>query len=124
MDGVQRWLDRLGLGQLAAVFADQQIDLDVLTELTDEDLEKLCIPLGPRKKLLRAIAEIRDGESPSGSSASTRSAESVDAERRQLTGEKLALDLQPDRRRCPSQPLSRESSAPAAHPRSWRARPT
>ena len=38
MDGVQRWLDRLGLGQLAAVFADQQIDLDVLTELTDEDL--------------------------------------------------------------------------------------
>ncbi len=52
MDGVPQWLDRLGLGRFAAVFAEQQIDLEVLTELTDEDLEKLGIPLGPRKKLL------------------------------------------------------------------------
>ncbi|GMQ75315.1 MAG: adenylate/guanylate cyclase domain-containing protein [Gammaproteobacteria bacterium] len=81
MDGVPQWLDRLGLGRFAAVFAEQQIDLEVLTELTDEDLEKLGIPLGPRKKLLKAIAELRDREPRSGSSASTRSA----AERRHLT---------------------------------------
>jgi class 3 adenylate cyclase len=81
MDGVPQWLERLGLGRFAAVFAEQQIDLEVLTELTDEDLEKLGIPLGPRKKLLKAIAELRDREPPSGSSASTRSA----AERRHLT---------------------------------------
>ena len=86
MDGVPQWLDRLGLGRFAAAFAEQQIDLDVLTELTDEDLEKLGIPLGPRKKLLKAIAELRDGESPSGSPVSTQSAAgSVDAERRHLT---------------------------------------
>ncbi len=86
MDGVPQWLDQLGLGRFAAVFAEQRIDLEVLTELTDEDLEKLCIPLGPHKKLLKAIVELRDGESPSGPSASTQSAaESVDAERRHLT---------------------------------------
>ena len=86
MDGVPQWLDRLGLGRFAAAFAEQQIDLDVLTELTDEDLEKLGIPLGPRKKLLKAIAEFGDGESPFGSLASTQSAaESVGAERRHLT---------------------------------------
>jgi class 3 adenylate cyclase len=86
MDGVPQWLDQLGLGRFATVFAEQQIDLEVLTELTDEDLEKLCIPLGPRKKLLKAIAELRDGQSPSGSSASTQSVvASVDAERRHLT---------------------------------------
>ena len=86
MDGVPQWLDRLGLGRFAAVFAEQQIDLEVLTELTDEDLEKLCIPLGPRKKLLKAIAELRDGEPRPGSSASTRFAAGPPAaERRHLT---------------------------------------
>ena len=86
MDGVPQWLDRLGLGRFAAVFAEQQIDLEVLTELTDEDLEKLCIPLGPRKKLLKAIAELRDSGSLGGFPASTQStATSVEAERRHLT---------------------------------------
>ena len=78
--------DRLGLGQFAAVFAEQQIDLEVLTELTDGDLEKLCIPLGPREKLVKATAALRDGESPSASFTSTQSAAtSVDTERRHLT---------------------------------------
>ena len=85
-DNVTTWLEQLGLGQYASVFDEQQIDHEVLPELTDEDLEKLGIPLGPRKKLLKAIAELRDGKPPPGSSASTQSAaESTDAERRHLT---------------------------------------
>ena len=85
MDAVAQWLDRLGLGHFAAVFAEQQIDLEVLTELTDEDLKELGVPLGPRKKLLKAIAELRDGQSLSDSSAGTDAAAPADAERRHLT---------------------------------------
>ncbi len=60
-DNITKWLEELGLGQFASVFAEQQIDHEVLPELTDEDLEKLGIPLGPRKKLLKAIGELQRG---------------------------------------------------------------
>ena len=45
-----RVLDNLGLGQLVGLFRQQVIDFDVLPDLTDGDLEKLGVPLGPRKK--------------------------------------------------------------------------
>ena len=86
-DKITKWLDGLGLGQFAATFAAQQIDYAVLPELTDEDLKELDIPLGPRKKLLKAIAHLEpESELPgalSGDSAS--SSGSTEAERRQLT---------------------------------------
>ena len=37
-------------------FRDNEIDWEVLPELSEADLEKLGLPLGPRKKLLKAIA--------------------------------------------------------------------
>jgi SAM domain (Sterile alpha motif) len=49
------WLRSLGLGQYEATFRDSAIDVDVLADLTDGDLEKLGLPLGDRKRLLRAI---------------------------------------------------------------------
>lgn len=52
---IEQWLRTLGLEGYASVFAEQQIDSDVLDELTDVDLRELGIPLGPRKKLLKAI---------------------------------------------------------------------
>lgn len=52
------WLDGLGLGQYAALFAEQQIDTDVLADLTDADLQGLAIPLGHRKRLLRALGKL------------------------------------------------------------------
>ena len=52
------WLRSLGLGQYEATFSDNAIDADVLPELTDGDLEKLGIPLGHRKRLLKAIAAL------------------------------------------------------------------
>jgi hypothetical protein len=52
------WLRGLGLGQYEAVFRDNKIDVDVLADLTDGDLEKLGLPLGDRKRLLKAIAGI------------------------------------------------------------------
>ena len=52
------WLRNLGLGQYEAAFVANAIDSDVLSELTEVDLEKLGIPLGDRKRLMRAIMAI------------------------------------------------------------------
>jgi class 3 adenylate cyclase/predicted ATPase len=55
---VGAWLDGLGLGQYRALFAQQQIDAEVLGDLTDADLLQLAIPLGHRKRLLRALGKL------------------------------------------------------------------
>ncbi len=81
INSVTQWLKQLGLGQFADVFAEQQIDREVLPELTEEDFEKLGIPLGPRKKLLKAIAALQ----PSSSASRSTPLEASVAERRQLT---------------------------------------
>jgi len=52
---VGSWLRELGLGQYEPAFVENAIDSDVLAELTEDDLEKLGIPLGDRKRLIRAI---------------------------------------------------------------------
>ena len=60
MPKIDQWLEELGLGRYAAVFADNDIDFDVLPDLTDEDLAALGVSLGHRKKLLRAIAALAE----------------------------------------------------------------
>src|SRR5262245_17561450 len=52
---IAEWLDRHGLGQYAQTFAENNIEYSVLPDLTEDDLEKLGVSLGHRKKLLRAI---------------------------------------------------------------------
>ena len=49
------WLRGLGLGRYEATFRDNEIDFEVLPELTESDLEELGVPLGHRKRLLKAI---------------------------------------------------------------------
>jgi class 3 adenylate cyclase len=49
------WLRSVGLEQYEAIFRENAVDYDVLSELTEGDLEKLGIPLGDRKRLMRAI---------------------------------------------------------------------
>jgi SAM domain (Sterile alpha motif) len=46
------WLRSLGLGKYEAAFRENEIDADVLPELTELDLEKLGVPLGHLKRLL------------------------------------------------------------------------
>ena len=86
------WLRSLGLGQYEAAFRDSAIGADVLADLTDGDLEKLGLPLGDRKRLLKAIAGLVGAPA-----AATRSepaaahpprpaaAQSTSAERRPIT---------------------------------------
>jgi SAM domain (Sterile alpha motif) len=58
------WLRSLGLGQHEALFRENEIDAEVLPELTDGDLEKIGVPLGHRKRLLKAIANLGTAEAP------------------------------------------------------------
>lgn len=51
------WLNGLGLGQYETVFRENEIDTDVLIELTDQHLKDLGVALGHRLKMLRAIRE-------------------------------------------------------------------
>jgi class 3 adenylate cyclase len=78
------WLRSLGLGQYEALFRASEIDVDILPELTEVDLEKLGVPLGPRKRLLRAISVLA-AETSAAPPASTAAKPQDAAERRQLT---------------------------------------
>jgi predicted ATPase/class 3 adenylate cyclase len=52
------WLRSLGLEQYEPLFRTHQIDDEVLPELSEGDLEKLGIPLGHRKRLMKAISAL------------------------------------------------------------------
>ena len=65
MSAVRQWLETLALGRYAELFESHRIELDILPDLTDQDLEKLGIPLGDRKRLLRAVAARAAAAEPS-----------------------------------------------------------
>src|SRR5271157_2648050 len=80
------WLRRLGLGQYEATFRDNSIAADVLPDLTDGDLAQLAVNLGDRKRLLKAIASLRETETAAKPATRSSMPSSADAaERRQLT---------------------------------------
>jgi len=54
------WLRSLGLGQYDTTFRDNGIDADVLFELTEADFEKLGVLLGHRRRLIKAIATLKN----------------------------------------------------------------
>jgi class 3 adenylate cyclase/predicted ATPase len=89
MQQIAEWLERFGLSEYAQRFAENDIDFTILSDLTDQDLEKIGIAsLGHRRKLLRAIATLKNIEKGTsamavGSSAAPLTLDS--AERRQVT---------------------------------------
>jgi class 3 adenylate cyclase len=91
---VADWLRELGLDQYAQAFADNDIDPEILGELTAEDLTALGVTsIGHRRKLLAAIKALRenpqpDQPTPAASAAESAASETADvpgAERRLLT---------------------------------------
>jgi class 3 adenylate cyclase/predicted ATPase len=83
MQHVADWLEKLGLGQYAPRFAENDIDFALLAKLTDTDLKELGVTsLGHRKRLLEAIAE-RTAATPSPTPAEPKVQDT--AERRQVT---------------------------------------
>src|SRR6516164_4418752 len=91
MQQIGNWLEKLGLRQYAQRFAENDIDFDVLSDLTDQDLEKIGVTsLGHRRKLLRAITTLKGVEqiTPAAAVAAAPPATPVavdHAERRQVT---------------------------------------
>ncbi|MDB5519678.1 MAG: (Sterile alpha motif) protein [Tardiphaga sp.] len=83
---VGTWLRRLGLEQYEASFRENEIEVDVLPELTEQHFKDLGVSLGHRLKMLRAIREL-SGEAPSKvQPAAPAESKAYDvAERRQLT---------------------------------------
>ena len=59
MPEIADWLQKLGLGQYAQRFAENDITFAILPHLTDQDFKELGIAsLGHRRQLLLAIAEL------------------------------------------------------------------
>ena len=87
MAKIEQWLASLGLEKYAGAFAEAEIDVDILRELTETDLEKLGIPLGPRRKLLKAISGLHEGrpDKPIATMASGLVGAAAEAERRHIT---------------------------------------
>ena len=54
-DEIAQWLEGLGLGQYAQVFAENDVDFEVLPNLSDDNLKELGFTLGHRVKLQSAI---------------------------------------------------------------------
>ena len=80
MQPIADWLAKLGVPEYAERFEANRIDVSVLPDLTDQDLEKLGVLLGDRRKILRAIRE-----STSARDSVPAGPANHEAERRQLT---------------------------------------
>ena len=87
------WLRGLGLGRYEEKFRENKIDFDVLADLIDGDLQELGVPLGDRRRLLRAIAELgaqqplttQAGPTPAAPTPAQSFAQLDSAERRPIT---------------------------------------
>jgi len=82
---IGRWLADAGLGEYIDLFEAHRIDVDVLGTLTDADLKELEIPLGDRKRLIKAILALPGREPPEEAQNVEDAETSSEAERRQLT---------------------------------------
>jgi class 3 adenylate cyclase len=82
MSELREWLRRNNFEQYADAFEENDIDLDILPELSEHDLEQLGLSLGNRRRLLKAVAG-RGAEAAAPTQSHPPAA--GDAERRQVT---------------------------------------
>ena len=85
MSTLRAWLRQHNFEQYAEAFEANDVDLDILPELSEHDLERLGLSLGNRRRLLKAIAAESSEAAAAKSSDPQGSAASADAERRQVT---------------------------------------
>jgi class 3 adenylate cyclase len=92
MQTVTQWLEQAGFPEYAELFERNAIDLDLLSEITDADLEKIGVhSLGHRKRLLKAVATLNETKAATPKvegvqgQLATGDAPGSEAERRQLT---------------------------------------
>lgn len=110
---LRQWLQHNGLAKYAAVLAENEVDLDVLPGLEEGDFEKIGIPLGARKKLLKPIRGLTDnGAASLGDARVIPAPASGREERRRLTV--MFADLAGSTR-CPSGSTLRRCVTSTAH---------
>jgi predicted ATPase/class 3 adenylate cyclase len=90
MTSIAEWLASIGLREYAQRFDENAIDLSVVEELTEQDLKELGVLLGHRRKIMRAIAELKAKDLTTRLGAQPVAGDAVPmardvAERRQLT---------------------------------------
>ena len=88
MPDIETWLKNIGLEKYVEIFAKHDIDLDVAPDLSEQDLEKLGLSLGHRKKFVTAAAKLRAGGAQATIAPAQGDASDPDAtrvERRQVT---------------------------------------
>ena len=62
MAQLREWLEARGLSRYADALLAQDIELDILPQLTDADLAAAGLPVGARKRLLEAIKRFCDDQ--------------------------------------------------------------
>ena len=88
MQQITDWLEKLGMSEYAQRFAENDIDMAVLPDLTDQHLKDLGVSLGHRLKMLRAIRDLSNVSAAVTAPSALVDIEPTrrdDAERRQLT---------------------------------------
>ena len=86
MVNVAGWLRNLGLERYETAFRENDVSAEVLCDLTAEDLEGLGVAtIGHRRRLLVAIAQLRDGAPQAVRPTDDQLASPSTGERRQLT---------------------------------------
>ena len=88
MQQIADWLKKLGMSEYAERFAENDIDMAVLPDLTDQHLKDLGVSLGHRLKMLRAIRDLSGtpvAVTPPSAPVATQPTQRDEAERRQLT---------------------------------------
>ena len=60
---VRQWLKELQLERYTEVFEAEKVDVESLSYIKEDNLEKLGIPLGPRLKILAAVSTQSEAQS-------------------------------------------------------------
>ncbi len=58
-DSIDQWLETLELGRYAQAFIDNEIGIRDLPFIQEADLVELGLPIGPRRRVMHAISELR-----------------------------------------------------------------
>jgi len=82
MTDIRDWLTSRNLESHSAILIKNEVDIDVLFDLTDDDMREIGLSLGARKRLRAAIDGARDESRPTVPEPRKKGGE---AERRQLT---------------------------------------
>ncbi|KAL5697254.1 hypothetical protein ACHQM5_030890 [Ranunculus cassubicifolius] len=89
------WLHGLGLSKYEEIFVKEEVDWDALQWLTEEDLFSIGITaLGPRKKIIHALNELRKGNTHD-DHGNAGAAKVSNAESKKQPGNKLITEFFP-----------------------------